>query len=280
MNTIKRIIEIGNPIYIIRHLWKHRYLIGQMTWREFGLRYRGSYLGMLWSILYPLFTLLIYTFVFSVVFKARWQSAIENQTSTGEFAIVLFAGLIPFYFFSEVINKAPGLILNYPNYVKKVVFPLEILVVVICGSALFSSFFNIGIILIATMIVLHTFQPTIILLPLIYLPLVLLTSGFAWFLASLGVYIRDIGQFISLVTQIFLFISPIFYPISSVPEKFQNILRLNPLTMIVTNCRNLLLWGELFSIREWAIWTLISIVIAIIGYIWFIWTKRGFADVL
>jgi len=279
MKSINRAFLLGNPIRIIQNLWHYREMIGQMIVRDFGQRYRGSYLGVIWAILNPLLLLLIYTFVFSVVFKARWNPS-EVNSPPGEFAIVLFAGLIPYYFFSEVLGRAPGIVLNNPNYVKKVVFPLEVLLVVISGTALISSMIQLGILIIAMLVILHSIPATILLLPLIYLPLILITLGFAWFLASLGVFIRDIALVISLILQVLLFLSPIFYSITAVPERFQQILRLNPLTMIVTNFRNLILWGEMFPVGEWAVWLVISIMVAIFGYLWFMWTKKGFADVL
>lgn len=279
MLTIRKIGNLIYPTQIWRHFWANRYLIGQLTWRDFGQRYRGSYLGLLWSIINPLVLLLIYTFVFSVVFRARWQPE-QVDLPMGEFAIILFAGLVPFYFFSEVINRAPSLVLNNPNYVKKVVFPVEVLVVVASGTALFTSLINLGILFGAMLIFQHPFHLTMFLLPLLYIPLLLVTGGIAWFLASLGVYIRDIGLFISLVIQVLLFISPIFYPISAVPPTFQAILRLNPLTLIVTGFRDVILWGNLFPLTEWAVWVIVGLVLFLAGYIWFMWTKKGFADVL
>lgn len=282
MHTFRKLTALINPVKITRGLWQYRYLISQLVWRDFGQRYRGSYLGLLWAIINPLVLLLIYTFVFSVVFRARWQplDSTTADTPMGEFAIILFTGLIPYYYFSEVLNRAPGLVLNNPNYVKKVVFPLEILVVVACGAALFTSLINLGILLVAMVVFMHTLQPTLVLLPLLYLPLIFLTAGGAWFLASLGVYIRDINLFISLVLQVLLFISPIFYPITAVPPLFQSILRLNPLTMIVTGFRDVILWGNVFPLTEWAIWMVISFFLFLFGFAWFMWTKKGFADVL
>jgi len=278
-SILHRLLELGNPIHIIKNLWNHRFLIEQMVRRDIGQRYRGSFLGLLWSFINPLVMLLIYTFVFSLIFKARWGSA-TTEMPLGEYAIALFAGLIPFNVFSEVANRAPTIILNYPNYVKKVVFPLEVLPLVLVGTALFTSIVSIGILVVASIAFLGVLKPTIIFLPLIYLPLIFLSLGIGWFLASVGVYIRDVGQAIPLVMQVLLFMSPILYPIENVPDKFQVILRINPLAMIVENFRNLLLYGNFFSLRGWLIWLVITIFIALLGYLWFEATKRGFADVL
>jgi lipopolysaccharide transport system permease protein len=279
MKMLNKATKLLNPLNIYRNLRQNRYLINQMVVRDFGQRYRGSYLGVLWSVINPLLLLLIYTFVFSVVFKARWQPD-QEDVPLGQFAIVLFSGLIPYYFFSEVLSRAPGLVIGNPNYVKKVVFPLEVLVVVVGGTALFTSLINLGILLSAMLVFLHTLQPTVLLLPLVYLPLILLSVGLAWLLASLGVFIRDINLVIALVLQVLLFVSPIFYPVSAVPAKFQFIMKLNPLTMIVTAFRDLIVYGKLFSVPEWGIWTVIGIFTALFGYTWFMWTKKGFADVL
>ncbi len=223
--------------------------------------------------------LLIYTFVFSVVFNARWRPTTEN-VPLGEFAITLFAGLIPFNVFAEVVNRSPGLVLNYPNYVKKVVFPLEILPVVAVGTALFTSLISIGILIVSSLLLMGYFSPTVVFLPLAYVPLIFLSLGFGWFLSSLGVYIRDLGQAVPLVVQVLLFMSPILYPISNVPDHLKFILSINPLTMIVQDFRNLLIWGEFFPLKEWLLWTVLSAIIATLGYLWFLGTKKGFADVL
>lgn len=274
-----KLLKACNPIQIVQNIIKNRFLISQMVRRDIGQRYRGSYLGVLWSIINPLLMLMIYTFVFSVVFKARWQTSGEN-TGIGEYAITLFAGLIPFNLFSEVMNRAPMIVINYPNYVKKVVFPLEVLVVVIVGTATVTSFISLGILVVVNFILTKTISPTIIFLPLIYLPLQLLALGFGWFLASLGVYVRDIGQGIAVVMQLLLFATPVLYPATSIPEQYSILIKINPLAMIVGDFRNLLLWGQLFPIKEWVFWLLFSIFLSIAGYVWFMGTKKGFPDVL
>lgn len=274
-----KLLQKANPITMVCGLWQYRYLLGQMIRRDIGTRYRGSYMGMLWSIINPLIMLLIYTFVFSVVFNARWRPTNE-AVPLGEFAITLFAGLIPFNFFAEVANRAPSIILNYPNYVKKVVFPLEILPVMILGTAVFTSLVSIIVLLGGSLIFLHTVPLTVIFLPLAYIPLIFLTLGLGWVLASLGVYIRDLGQAVPLVVQVLLFMSPVFYSSSNVPEQFRIILAINPLSVIVDSFRNVLLWGQPIPTKEWLIWTAITMVLAVMGFVWFSATKKGFADVL
>jgi lipopolysaccharide transport system permease protein len=271
-------VRVGNPVQISRNLWSHRYLIQQMVRRDLTQRYRGSYLGLFWTVINPILMLTIYTFVFSVVFNARWRPGAE--TPRGEFALTMYAGLIAFNLFSEVINRAPTIVAQNPNYVKKVVFPLEVLVVVITITSLVTSMINLGILLVGSLIILRSIPPTIVFLPLVYLSLVMLTAGLAWFLASLGVYIRDIGQVIGVIVTVLFFITPIFYSAEAVPPAFQFVMRLNPLAMIVENFRRLLIWGEMITWGSWAIWTGIFFMLVLGGYTWFIATKKGFADVL
>jgi lipopolysaccharide transport system permease protein len=268
-----------SPLWIARRLWLYRELIVQLTTREITQRYRGAYLGFLWPFLTPLFMLLIYTFVFSIVFQARWGHLNESQDLV-QFALTLFAGLVPFTLFSEVVNGAPGLILAVPNYVKKVVFPLEIFPVIILGSALFHSLISIGILLTGVAIWQQSLSPMVMLLPLAYLPLILLVLGLGWFLASLGVYVRDMQHSMALIVQILFFMSPIFYPVSAVPERFRLILYLNPLTTILDGFRRILLWQQPLSWPLWAMWSAISLAVAVLGFAWFIKTKDGFADVV
>lgn len=277
-HSFGKILQVSNPVRISSSLWKHRYLIGQMVRRDLTARYRGSYLGLFWTVINPILMLTIYTFVFSIVFNARWRTGVD--VPRGEFALTMYAGLIAFNLFSEVTNRAPGIVIGYPNYVKKVVFPLEILMVVITITALVTSAINMGILLVGSILILHQIPVTIVFIPLIYLPLLMLTLGLGWFLASLGVYIRDIGQVIGVVTTVLFFMTPIFYSADSVPHSFQVIMRLNPLTMIVENFRKLLIWEEMFAIRPWAIWTVLFFILFIGGYTWFMATKKGFADVL
>lgn len=268
-----------DPVRMVRGLWRHRDLIVRLTRQEVAQRYRGSYLGIVWSFITPILMLAVYAFVFSIVFQARWGEA-GGPPRTGEFALTLFAGLIPFGVFAEVVNRAPQIILSMPNYVKKVVFPLEILPVVAVGSAVVQSLISTGILLAASLVFFKSVSPFVLLLPLAYVPLVFLTLGLGWFLASLGVYVRDIGQAIGVATQVLFFLSPIFYPVSAVPEHLRFILYANPMTMILTGFRRTLLWG---AAPDWAVWTALTLgtaMIALLGYAWFMQTKKGFADVM
>jgi lipopolysaccharide transport system permease protein len=221
--------------------------------------------------------LAVYTFVFSVVFKARWGGGSDSKA---EFALVLFAGLIVFNFFAECINRSPGLILENVNYVKRVVFPLEILPWVAMGTALFHAAISLIVWLIFYGILFGVPQATIFLLPIIILPLLLFTVGLCWFFSGLGVYLRDISQITSILITVTMFLSPIFYPISALPANFQPILLLNPLTPTLEHFRGILMWGQMPNIKFWMIYFLASAIVACLGFAWFQKTRRGFADVL
>ena len=268
-----------DPVRMARSLWRHRELTARLIGQEVVQRYRGSYLGIVWSLITPILMLAVYAFVFSVVFQARW-GAPGGSPQTGEFALTLFAGLIPFGVFSEVVNRAPSLVLAVPNYVKKVVFPLEILPVVAVGSAVVHSLISAAILLAGSLVFQGGVSPTVLLLPLAYLPLIFLTLGLSWFLASLGVYVRDIGHAIGVVTQVLFFVSPIFYPVSAVPERFRAVLYANPLTEIIAGFRRTTLWGEPLAWGSWGALTLGTAAVALVGYAWFMQTRKGFADVM
>lgn len=265
------------PRALIDSIYTNRRLIADLIKREVVGRYKGSTLGLLWSFFNPVLMLAVYTFLFSVVFKARW---IGGSDSKVEFALVLFSGLLMFNLFADVLNRAPGLILNNANYVKKVIFPLEILPVVTLGAAAFHMLVSLGVWLIFFLVFFGTPGWTALQVILIFLPLVLMTMGFAWLLASLGVYLRDVGQVIGLVTTVLMFLSPVFYPIAALPEKFRAVMYVNPLTYIVEETRNVMIWGKSLEWLDWGAWTALSALIAWLGFAWFQKTRKGFADVL
>jgi len=262
---------------MVLSLYKNRQLIVQMTTREVVGRYRGSIMGLAWSFFNPLLMLAVYTFVFSVVFKARWGAGSDSKT---EFALLLFAGLIVFNLFAECINRAPGLIIANVNYVKKVVFPLEILPLVALGSALFHTLISLVVWLIAYIFIFGLPHITILLLPFVFFSLLLFTMGVSWGLSSLGVYLRDVSQFVGIVTTVLMFLSPIFYPASALPEKYRQFLLLNPLFPVIEQTREVLFWGKVPNLIVLSLCMLISIVVAWLGFAWFQKTRKGFADVL
>ncbi len=270
--------QYANPIKMVRNLWAHRELIHQFTKRQVLQQYKGSYLGVLWSFVTPMAMLAVYTFAFSVVLGARWEG--DKTGSHLEFALTLFAGLIVFNVFSVSISSAPGLIIGNRNYVKKVVFPLEILPVGRLGSALVDSLFSVLILLLGGIIILRQLPWTIIFLPLTYLPLIFLSLGVSWFLASLGVFIRDIKNLTSVIVRMLLFLTPIFYPITLVPPQIRFLIYLNPLTLIVENFRRVTLFGQLPHWGGLLVITAVTFGIYMLGYIWFMKSKKTFADVV
>jgi len=266
-----------SPIKLFMLLKTHRKLIYNLIRRDVVGRYRGSMMGLLWSFFNPLLMLIVYTFVFSIVFKARW---IGGSNSKAEFALVLFSGLMMFNLFSECLSRAPSLILTNANYVKKVVFPLEILPIVVFGASAFHFFINFLVWLVFYMIFFGTPPSTIFQLPLAVMPLVMMILGFSWFLASLGVYLRDVSQVIGVIMTVLLFLSPIFYPIAALPLKYQAFMHVSPLTFAVEQMRDVMIWGKGIDWVKWQVQVAFSIVIFWLGFAWFQKTRKGFADVL
>lgn len=262
----------------LNNLYRHRNLIRQFAWRDLVGRYKGSYLGIVWSLISPLMMLAVYTFVFSVVLKAKWGAGTDR--SQVNYALTLFCGLAVFNVFSECVSRAPGLLLNYASYVKKVVFPLEILPV----ACMISSLVNAGIslaLLIPVSIVLNDSLPhTIYCLPLVLLPLCALSLGCSWFLAALGVFIRDTAALVNVIVAVLLFTSGVFFPMSFVPEQFRWIVAFNPLCAILEDARRTILWGEFPLWGWWFATTAISALVMHLGYYWFMRTKGWFADVI
>lgn len=251
----------------------------QMTKREVIGRYKGSAMGLAWSFFNPVFMLVVYTYVFSEIFKSRW-GGIGGDDSKTQFAVVLFVGMIVLNLFGEVINRAPGLILSNINYVKKVVFPIEILPVIAMGVSLFHSLISLGVLMAAFALFNGYLHWTAIFIPVVLLPLIVLTLGLAWMLASLGVFLRDVGQTITIITTVLMFLSPVFYPVNAVPERFRPIIMANPLTFIIEQARDVLIWGNLPNWLGLGFYILVSTVVAWAGYAWFQKTRKGFADVL
>jgi lipopolysaccharide transport system permease protein len=265
------------PFEIIRSFLKHRRLIISLTRRDISARYKGSMLGIAWLIVQPLCTLLVYTFVFSIVFKARWAAGSDSKT---EFALILFAGLLVFNFFSESMTRAPSLVIGNPSYVKKVVFPLEILAFVNMGTALFYALVSL-VIWTVFYLILFGFPPlTALALPLVLLPLMMLILGASWLLSSLGVFVRDIAHVMGLFITLLLFLSPVFYPVSALPPLFQELMYLNPLSFVIEQSRNVLIWGKLSEPIHLLIYWAASFILMWLGFVWFQKTRKGFADVI
>lgn len=266
-----------NPLAPLLALMSHRALICRLVRRELEGRYKGSIFGVLWLVINPLLMLAVYTFVFSIVFSAKWGVGHE---SPGLFALIIFSGLIVFNVFAEPVGRSPTLVLENVSYVKKVVFPLEILTWVAIGGALFSAGISFVILLLFYLVLVGVPTFSIVLFPLVLLPVVFSAAGVSWFLSSLGVYFRDVKPIVGVLLTILMFLSPIFYPASAVPEGSRSYLNLNPLGLALESSKAILFQiGEL-NLMAWVIYLTISLVVAWMGYLWFSKTRKGFADVL
>ena len=270
--------KLGSFIALYKSLIKHRQLILHMTKRDVISRYRGSIIGLAWSFFNPIFMLSVYTIVFSMIFKARWS--VDEGENKIQFALILFTGMIVLNLFSEVLNRAPSLILSNVNYVKKVVFPLEILPVVSLCVALFHASISFLVLIIAFVAFNGYFNLSTFLIPIIILPFSILLLGISWALASLGVFIRDVGQTIGLLTTLLMFLSPVFYPISAVPEKLKPFILANPMTFIIEQLRLSVIWDKPINWIGLSIYLIIAILFLFAGFAWFQKTRKGFADVI
>jgi lipopolysaccharide transport system permease protein len=273
-----RLFAVGVLKAFVASPWKHRALISQLVKREVVGRYRGSVGGLLWSFLNPLLLLSVYTFVFSAVFRSRWSAS--GDESRVDFALILFIGMIVHGLFAECVNRAPRLILDNVNFVKRVVFPLEVLPWVAMGTALFHAAVSLLVWAVAFLVVRGYLPWTAIWLPLVLLPLVVLTVGVAWFLAATGVYLRDVAQTTGILTSVLLFLSPVFFPITSIPEEWQPLVHASPLTFPIEQARAILVWGRVPDFGGLALYTIVAFAIALAGLARFQKTRRGFADVL
>ncbi len=267
-----------NPVLPICLLVRHRRLIWQLTRRDLLLRYKGSFIGLGWSFVQPLMMLAVYTFVFSVVFKAKW--GIGNDQPQSQFALTLFISIITYNIFAELANMAPQMILNNATYVKKVVFPLEILPVVGLLTVLINVLFSMTIWLLGMHLAAGGVPLTAMLLPLVWLPLILFSLGCAYFLSSIGVFIRDVGATMGILTTVFLFMSPIFYPLSSIPARFQVFCRFNPFAVFVEDARKVAIWGQVPDWPLFGMFTGLSLLMFLLGFAWFMKSRRAFADVM
>lgn len=270
--------SLKDPESMFSLAWRHRELIALMVHREIVGRYRGSLLGVGWSLLNPLIMLIAYTLVFSVILKVRWGG--NGADSLGQFAIMLFIGLLIHGFFAECLLRAPGLLPANSNLVKKVVFPLTILPLVVVCSALFNCFVNILALLAAMLVLGITLTPYALLVPLVLLPITLMALGVTWIVAALGVFLRDIAQVTGMVSTLLLFLAPVFYPQTALPVAYQSWLYLNPLTFPIESARSVLLNSSSLDWAGWTISLIAGFIVARAGFSIFQRSSRGFADVL
>ena len=261
---------------MLRSLWRYRRMILHLTVSQMQQRYRGSLLGLLWTLVQPLLMLGIYSFVFGTIFRPRWTQT-GGETS---FTLVLFCGLTAYGFFAEALSRSPALITGNPNYVKKIIFPLEVLAVTNVLAALVQSMAGLGILLLAQWWV-HGFVPwTAWLFPVAILPFFLITLAFCWFFAALSVYFRDIENIMGLMLSGLMFLSPVFYSLQAVPERVRPLFYLNPVTWVVEDLRRVLLWGDGLNWQLWGFQLLVSWVLLGLAFRWFKKLQPGFADVL
>lgn len=257
---------------------KNRDLILQLVKREVSQRYRGSNMGMIWSFAHPVLMLLVYMFVFGMVLNMKW--GIEGRDNV-QFGVLMFSGIILHGFLGECLTRGTGLIIDNQQYVKKVVFPLEILSVISIGAALFHLFAGFIILMAFAMLTGTVPSWTIILTPIVLLPFVLLILGCSWLLSALCVFVRDIAQVMGVLVTILLFMAPIVYPLNVVPEKFQIwMLVLNPLTVIVEQLRAVALFGQLPNWLHLGIYSMVALIVLMFGYWFFNKTRGVFADAI
>jgi lipopolysaccharide transport system permease protein len=263
------------PMLVLSSAWRHRELIGHLVKREILSRYRGSFFGIFWSFLQPLIMLAVYTVVLGYFLHARWP----GTQNSFDYSLILFSGLILFNFFAECISRAPNLVVANPNYVKKIVFPLEILPWVIVIAGLFHMVLSLIAWGVFNLLVHHEIHWTVLFLPVLICPLALIALGVCWFLCAAGVFFRDVGQIVTPLLQALMFLSPLFYSINGFPPLIQKLLMVNPLTYVVEQARSVMIQGAMPG-RGIGLYWLVSFVVAWLGFAWFQHTRDGFADVL
>lgn len=257
-------------------LWRHRSLVIELTKREFSGKYRGSFGGLVWSFAQPLFLLTVYTIAFGVILKARWGFS----GSTREYALMLFAGLIVFNAFSEVLSKSTTLITNNPNFVKKVMFPLELLPVITMTTALIHALIGVGVWLAGYVLLMGPPKATVLIFPLVLICFVPVLLGLGWLLSSVGVVVKDLSQLTGMLNHTLLFLTPIFYSIEAAPQLLQNLLMLNPLTFVVEQFRLVLFYGQMPALKGLAVYFGLASVFAWISYVLFKRLRPSFADMV
>jgi lipopolysaccharide transport system permease protein len=257
-------------------LFRHRSLVIELTKREFSGKYRGSFGGMAWSFAQPLFLLTVYTIAFGVILKARWGFS----GGTANYAVMLFAGLIIFNAFSECLIRSTNLISGNPNFVKKIVFPLELLPVIMVATAMIHALIAMAVWFLGYFALFGTPKGTAVLFPVILICLIPVMLGTGWLLAAVGVIVKDIGQLTGMLSQTLLFLTPIFYSIEAAPPVLQKLLMLNPLTFIVEQFRRVLFYGEMPALKGLLIYFVLASVFAWASLALFRRLRPAFADMV
>ena len=264
--------------HVLRHPWRHWSLIRILTWREISGRYRGSLFGSFWSLLTPLLVLGVYTLVFGVILPSRWPGA-EGQ-GIGMFALRLLAGMVVHGLFGEALGRAPTLVTSQPNYVTKVVFPLEVLGWVALLTGAFHAVMALVVLVVLDGVFGTGFSWTMLALPLVLIPYALLLLGLAWLVSALGVFLRDLTQMVGPLVMVCMFLGPVFYPREAMPAAAQQWLVLNPITVPVEQVRRVLFeaqWPQWYVVAQYS---LIAVAVYLFGLWAFSRLKKGFADVL
>lgn len=267
----------AHPLAFLRTGWVHRSLILRLARRKLQARYRGSLLGSLWAWIQPLLLLCVYTFVFAVVFQARWGAEASNDAP---FALVMFAGMVFFALFADCVNEAPGLLIANQTYIRQVRFPIEVLPWVSVVAALFNFGVNLSLLVGYELLIRRSPSWSLLWAPALVAPLLLLTLGASWLLSSVGVFLRDLAQVAGVVTTALLFLSPIFYPASRIPDSLRPFYDLNPLVPLVEAFRAALFGGTLPDPTPLIVVSVLAFAFAWLGYLAFMKAKSGFADVL
>lgn len=281
-----------NPLAAIRSLWSHRELTSQFASRHIQAKYKGQALGLFWALIDPLMLLAIYTFVFGFIFnRASGAGGAAGDGASGgiaRYALEVFAGILVFTIFRETVGPSPTLIVSQPNFVKKVVYPLETFPV----SQVLVALFNFAVGMVIWVIGYSIFSeshipsPGLLLLPIVILPVAVLGLGLSWFLSSLGVFLRDLQTPVSNILQMLFFMSAIFYRIEDVPPPFRIVIQLNPFAQSVTAARAVMFgegelwWGSWWALGAWGATLGVGLVLCVCGYAFFMKSRKAFADVI
>lgn len=261
---------------LTQRIWSRRHVFWELTKRDVEGRYSGSFLGLLWSFFNPLLMLAVYTLSFRVFLGMRWP----NISSGADFSLMIFCGMIVHSMMAECLMRGPGVIVSQSNLVKRVVFPLSILPCVMVASTLFNALLTVLVLLIFVLITQHGLHASVLYLPILYAPYVLLLCGVSWLMASLGVFVRDVSQVAAVLTSLLMFLSPVFYPASTLHEPYRQWLAYNPLTLMIEQTRRVVLFGHSPDWHALGIYSLVAFAVLLLGYVWFQRTRDGFADVL
>ena len=264
---------------IWRPLWQlpaRGELIFSFAKRELLGRYKGSVLGLAWAVLTPVVMIAIFTIIFAGMFGARFGAS----DSHWDYAIYLFCGLLPWSMFQDSVQQSAHTIVSHSNLVKRVVFPLETLPAAQVLAALCNQLFATIALLVATLIIRQRFELTAFWLPVLLVPQLLFALGSAWLIASLGVFLRDITQGITLLLMAWMYLTPIIYPEAIVPERFTTFISINPFTSLVRSYRHIFLEGAAPDWSGMAYFSAFAVVIFVFGYWWFARTRKNFADVV